>query len=93
LSIEAVSTGHEGVGLGQLGQVRQVGQGGAEEARGPGLEPGRAVARLGDAAQEVGWHIGQERRKHIMGTALFDQTGQRLGMARATWIEMRTEPG
>jgi len=35
----------------------------------------------------VGWRISQEGRKHIVGTALYDDGGEACARAIATWIE------
>lgn len=35
----------------------------------------------------MGWPIAREGRKHIVGTALFSETGDLSGYARAVWIE------
>lgn len=37
----------------------------------------------------VGWRIGREGRKHIVGTALYDDDGEPCARALATWIEVR----
>lgn len=37
----------------------------------------------------VGWRISAEGRKHLTGTALYDETEQLCGLAKATWIELR----
>ena len=36
----------------------------------------------------VGWRIAVEGRKHIVGTALFDEDGELCGRAKAVWIEV-----
>ena len=56
---------------------------------------GRLVARvervpdLGERCVVVGWHLGSDGRKHGAGTALFTDSGELLGIARALWIEPR----
>ena len=35
----------------------------------------------------VGWRLGQDGRKHFMGTALFNEAGEVCGRASAIWIE------
>jgi hypothetical protein len=35
----------------------------------------------------IGWRLGSERRKHEVGTALFDEDGELCGYARGVWIE------
>lgn len=38
----------------------------------------------------IGWQILIEGRKHKVGTALFDEDGERCAVGTATWIEMPT---
>ena len=38
----------------------------------------------------IGWRIEREGRKHIVGTALYDDDGEPCARALATWIEVRT---
>jgi len=40
----------------------------------------------------VGWKIGGEGRKRIVGTALFGEDGEVYAWARGTWIEPRAAP-
>ncbi len=62
-------------------------------ARGPLL--GTYAARIDrcvhlDAACVVmGWALSHEGRKHVVGTAVFDNFGELCGRALATWIEPR----
>jgi len=42
----------------------------------------------GERCVVVGWRLGGNGRKHVVGTALFTESGERLGYARATWIEL-----
>jgi hypothetical protein len=37
----------------------------------------------------IGWAIRHEGRKHVVGTAVFDNFGELCGRALATWIEPR----
>jgi hypothetical protein len=37
----------------------------------------------------VGWRISHSRRKHVVGTALYDGDGELCARARAVWIEPR----
>ena len=37
----------------------------------------------------TGWKLGQERRKHFAGTALFNQLGELKALARAIWIKLQ----
>jgi hypothetical protein len=46
--------------------------------------------RVGDPCIVIGWKLGAEGRKHYAGTAVFDQEGELLARARATWIELVT---
>lgn len=56
---------------------------------------GRLVARVdrvpqaGERCVVVAWPLGSEGRKHGAGTALFADSGELLGIARALWIEPR----
>jgi hypothetical protein len=48
------------------------------------------VDRVPDAGEKcivVGWGLGSAGRKHTAGTALFTESGELLGLARALWIE------
>lgn len=47
------------------------------------------VPQAGERCVVVGWPLGHDGRKHDAGTALFDEDGNVLGIARATWIEPR----
>jgi hypothetical protein len=47
------------------------------------------VPRAGERCVVVGWPLGSDGRKHDAGTALFDEDGAVLGIARAMWIEPR----
>jgi hypothetical protein len=38
----------------------------------------------------IGWALKHEGRKHVVGTAIFDNFGELCGRALATWIEPRT---
>jgi hypothetical protein len=46
--------------------------------------------RIGDPCIVIGWKLGAEGRKHYAGTAVFDQGGELLARAKATWIELVT---
>ena len=37
----------------------------------------------------IGWALKHEGRKHVVGTAIFDNFGELCGRALATWIEPR----
>lgn len=43
----------------------------------------------GDRCVVIGWRISQDGRKHIAGTALYDEDGVLCGYAKAIWIEPR----
>lgn len=47
-------------------------------------------ARTGERYVIAGWMLGSEGRKHHAGTALYDTGGRCLGVARQTWIELRS---
>jgi hypothetical protein len=38
----------------------------------------------------VGWKLEREGRKHVVGTALYDDDGEPCARALATWIEVRS---
>jgi hypothetical protein len=48
-----------------------------------------AAPRAGARCVVVGWPLGEDGRKRYAGTAFFDENGQQLGLARATWILLR----
>lgn len=41
----------------------------------------------------IGWPLGSEGRKHVVGTALFDEDGELAAMARGVWIAPREVAG
>jgi hypothetical protein len=55
---------------------------------------GRMAARIldrpraGDAHMLVAWPMGQDRRKHFAGTALFTAQGELLAFSQQTWISI-----
>jgi len=51
--------------------------------------PDPAPAPLGGTLRRRGWAIGQEGRRILCGSALFDASGACLASARATWIEVK----
>jgi hypothetical protein len=70
------------------------------------LEPGLGVTMLGRLTAQierpipaerdyvaVGWPIGRDGRKFFSGSAIFTAEGEPLARARATWIELREQPG
>ena len=70
----AYATGVPGRGVVVLGQLT------ARVERVPGA---------GERCVVVGWALASDGRKHGAGTALFTDTGELLGLARAIWIEPR----
>ena len=42
----------------------------------------------GEPCIVIGWKLGSEGRKHYAGTALFDEDGEQVARAAATWIEV-----
>ncbi len=56
---------------------------------------GRLTARVlrvpeaGERCVVVGWGLGADGRKHGAGSALYHESGELLGIARALWIEPR----
>jgi hypothetical protein len=37
----------------------------------------------------IGWRLGASGRKHVVGTALFDEDGELCARALGVWIETR----
>ena len=58
-------------------------------ARLPGLFRRHRRPRVGDPCIVIGWRLGAEGRKHYAGTAVFDQDGELLARAKATWVELK----
>ncbi len=46
----------------------------------------------GERCVAIGWEIGRDGRKHHTGTALFSGSGERRGVALATWFEVTRSP-
>lgn len=44
---------------------------------------------VGEACTVIGWKIAAEGRKHLAGTAVFDEDGELCARARATWVELK----
>ena len=44
--------------------------------------------RVGERCVVVGWELTRDGRWHYTGTALFAESGELRGLARATWFEM-----
>ncbi len=44
---------------------------------------------VGEACTVIGWKIAADGRKHLAGTAIFDEDGELCARARATWVELR----
>ena len=47
---------------------------------------------VGEPCTVVAWKIAVEGRRHLAGTALYDEDGEPCARALATWIELRTPP-
>lgn len=45
--------------------------------------------KIGEPHVVAGWHLGQDGRKLLAGSALFTAAGQVAGLARATWIRLK----
>ncbi len=45
----------------------------------------------GDPCVVMGWKLGQDGRKHFAASALYSAAGNLLGIATATWIELRRD--
>ena len=45
----------------------------------------------GERCVVIGWELARDGRRHYTGTALFGESGDRRGVARATWFELATE--
>jgi hypothetical protein len=52
----------------------------------------RGRVRIGERCVVVGWSLDTHGRKHVVGTALFAQSGECRALARATWIEVPKAP-
>ena len=56
---------------------------------------GRLVAEVDDRIKPgeqcvvIGWQISRAGRKHYVGTALFSESGELCGQAKATWIQVK----
>lgn len=48
----------------------------------------RGTVRVGEPCVLVGWELGHEGRKHIVGTALYGEAGDCRGLGRGIWIEI-----
>lgn len=48
----------------------------------------RGRVRIGERCVLVGWSLEAQGRKHVVGTALFSQSGECRALARAVWIEV-----
>ena len=44
--------------------------------------------RVGERCVVVGWELTRDGRRHYTGTALFAESGELRGLARATWFEI-----
>jgi hypothetical protein len=44
---------------------------------------------IGEPCTIIGWSISSNGRKHVAGTALFDNDGELCGQAQAVWIEVK----
>jgi len=42
----------------------------------------------GERCVVLGWEISSDGRKHYTGTALYSESGECRGLARATWFQM-----
>jgi hypothetical protein len=47
------------------------------------------LVHVGERCTATGWRITSDGRKHMAGTAIFDEDGELCGSARALWIEPR----
>ena len=45
--------------------------------------------RTGEPHVVAGWHLAEDGRKLLAGSALYTATGQVAALARATWIRLR----
>ncbi len=50
------------------------------------------LVHVGDRCTVAGWRIESRGRKHIAGTAIFDEDRELCASARALWIEPKTPP-
>jgi hypothetical protein len=52
----------------------------------------RGTVAAGERCIAIGWELAREGRKHHTGTALFSESGELRGLARATWFEVPPRP-
>lgn len=45
--------------------------------------------RVGEPCTVIGWKIAGDGRKHVAGTAIFDEDGELFARARSTWVELK----
>ena len=48
---------------------------------------------VGERCVVIGWELTRDGRRHFTGTALFSESGELRGLARATWFEVPAAPG
>ncbi len=48
----------------------------------------RGDISVGERCVVIGWELARDGRRHYTGTALFSESGECRGLARATWFEM-----
>ena len=48
----------------------------------------KAPIAAGERCVVIGWEFARDGRKHYTGTALFSESGDCRGMAKATWFEV-----
>jgi hypothetical protein len=47
----------------------------------------RGPVSVGERCIVVGWELARDGRRHFTGTALYSESGECRGLARATWFE------
>jgi hypothetical protein len=47
----------------------------------------RGTVAVGERCVVLGWELARDGRRHFTGTALFSESGECKGLARATWFE------
>jgi hypothetical protein len=47
---------------------------------------------VGERCVVIGWELARDGRRHLTGTALFSESGECRGLARATWFEVTAKP-
>lgn len=52
----------------------------------------RGGVSVGERCVVLGWELARDGRRHFTGTALYRESGECVGLARATWFEAAPTP-